>query len=102
MLLRLGSRNIKNRIGGETMDKEQLEIRRAELKVYIDNFNLSSEAVVKKAREFENLANKTYDIKDGSYWMDRSKKLESLLNEVSAFCPAGYKCEIEKVLGLAN
>jgi hypothetical protein len=48
------------------MEKEQLEIKRAELKIYIDNFNLSSEAVVRKAREFENLANKVYDIKDGA------------------------------------
>lgn len=84
------------------MEKEQLEIKRAELKVYIDNFNLSSDAVVRKAREFENIANKIYGIKDGAYWMDRSKKLESLLNEVSAFCPAGYKYEIEKVLGIEN
>jgi hypothetical protein len=37
--------------------KEQLEIKRAELRIYIDNFNLSSEAVVKKAREFEELEN---------------------------------------------
>jgi hypothetical protein len=48
MCLRLGLRNIKNRLGGEIMEKEQLEIKRAELKVYIDNFNLSSETEVKK------------------------------------------------------
>jgi hypothetical protein len=34
--------------------------------------------------------------------MDRSKKLESLLNGVSAFCPIGCKYEIEKVLGIVN
>lgn len=61
------------------MEKEQLEIKRAELKIYIDSFNLSSEAVVNKAMEFENLANKVYEIKDGAYWMKRSKELEDLL-----------------------
>jgi hypothetical protein len=96
MHLRLGLRNIKNRIGGGIMEKEQLEIKRAELKVYLDNFNLSSEAVVKKAREFEDLANKVYGIKDGVYWMERAKKMEGLLQEVLPFCPAGYKHEIER------
>jgi hypothetical protein len=83
------------------MEKEELEIKRAELKIYIDSFNLSSEAVVKKAREFESLANKIYEIKDGDYWMKRSMELEDLLKEVSAFCPAGYKYEIKKILGTA-
>lgn len=81
------------------MEKEQLEIKRAELNIYIENFNLSSDAVVKKAREFETLANKIYGIKDGAYWMSRTRMLEELLKEVSVFCPAGYKCEIEKKLG---
>ena len=54
---------------------------------------------MKKAREFENLANKIYEIKDGAYWMKRSKELEDLLKEVSAFCPAGYKYEIDRVIG---
>lgn len=84
------------------MEKEQLEIKRAELRILIDNFNLSSEAVVKKAREFEELANRVYVIRDGAYWMSRTKKLENLLREVSVFCPAGYKYEIEKVLGIVN
>jgi hypothetical protein len=84
------------------MNKEQLEIKRAELKIFIDNFSLSSEAVVRKAREFEDLANKVYKIKDGSYWMERSKKLEGLLQEVLPFCPAGYKFEIEKSMEIEN
>lgn len=84
------------------MEKEQLEIKRAELNIYIENFNLSSNAVVKKAREFETLANKIYGIKDGAYWMSRTKKLEDILREVSVFCPAGYKYEIEKALGIVN
>ncbi|MDP4146946.1 MAG: hypothetical protein Q8936_21150 [Bacillota bacterium] len=84
------------------MEKEQLEIKRAELNIYIENFNLSSEAVVKKAREFETLANKIYGIKDGAYWMSRAKELEDLLREVSVFCPAWYKDGIEKVLGIVN
>jgi hypothetical protein len=84
------------------MEKEQLEIKRAELKVYLDNFNLSSEAVVKKAREFEDLANRVYGIKDGAYWMQRCGRMEGLLGEVSPFCPAGYKYEIEKALGLVH
>jgi predicted nucleotidyltransferase component of viral defense system len=80
------------------MELEQLELKRAELKTFIDNFHLSSEAVVRKAREFEELANKVYAIKDGAYWMRRAKNLESLLCEVSAFCPAGFKHEINKAL----
>lgn len=80
------------------MELEQLELKRAELKTLIDNFHLSSEAVVRKAREFEDLSNKVYGIKDGAYWMRRSKKLEGLLMETSAFCPAGHKYEIEKAL----
>jgi len=84
------------------MEKEQLEIKRAELKIYIDNFNLSSEAVVKKAREFEDLANRVYGIKDGSYWMQRCRKIEGLLREVSQFCPSGYKYEIEKAMELVD
>jgi hypothetical protein len=84
------------------MEKEQLEIKRAELKVYIDNFNLSSEVVVKKAKEFEDLANSVYGIKDGAYWMQRCRKLEGLLGEVTCFCPSGYKYEIEKALGLVH
>jgi hypothetical protein len=40
MHLRLGLTNIKSRIGGEIMEKEQLEIKRAELNIYIENFNL--------------------------------------------------------------
>jgi hypothetical protein len=68
-----------------------LELKRAELKILIDNFHLSSEAVVRKAREFEDLSNKVYGIKDGAYWMGRSKNLEGLLREASAFCPAGIR-----------
>jgi hypothetical protein len=82
------------------MEKELFELKRDELKIFIDNFHLSSEAVVSKAREFEDLANKVYRIKDGAYWMQRAKNLEGLLNEVEAFCPAGYKNEIKKVLEL--
>jgi hypothetical protein len=99
-------RNIKITIfkqdGGITMNQEQLEIKKAELKIFIDNFSLSSEAVVRKAREFEDLANKVYEIKDGVYWMQRSNKLEGLLQEVLPFCPAGYKHEIEKSMELDN
>lgn len=84
------------------MEREQLEIKRAELKVYIDNFNLSSEAVVKKAREFEDLANRVYGIKDVAYWMQRCRRMEGLLREVSTFCPAGYKYEIEKALEMVQ
>jgi hypothetical protein len=80
------------------MEKEQLEVKRAELKIYIDNFNLSSEAVVRKAREFEKLANKAYGVKDGAYWMERSRKLEELLREAAEFCPAGHKHEIAQAL----
>jgi hypothetical protein len=54
--------------------------------------------VVRKAREFEELVNKVYGIKDGAYWMQRAKNLEGILKEVEAFCPAGYKYEIKKVL----
>jgi hypothetical protein len=84
------------------MENEQLEVKRAELKILIDNFNLSSEAVVKKAREFEDLANSVYGIKDGAYWMQRCRKMEGLLREVSPFCPAGDKYEIEKALGAVH
>jgi hypothetical protein len=84
------------------MEREHLEIKRAELKVYLDNFNLSSEAVVKKAREFEDLANRVYEIKDGAYWMQRCGKMEGILREVSPFCPAGYKFEIVKALELVH
>lgn len=83
---------------GKVMEKELLELKRDELKIFIDNFQLSSEVVVRKAREFEELANKVYGIKDGAYWMQRAKNLEGLLNEVEAFCPAGYRNEIKKVL----
>lgn len=84
------------------MEKEQLEIKRAELKLLMEHFQLSSEAVVKKAREYEDLANKVYDIKDGAYWLQRTQKLEWLLREVSCFCPAGYRVEIERMLGMMN
>lgn len=80
------------------MEKEQLEIKRAELRTFIDNFQLSSEVVVRKAREFEDLANKVYGIKDGAYWMLRSRRLEGLLREAAVFCPAGYKYEIGRAL----
>lgn len=80
------------------MDKELLESKRDELKTFIDNFHLSSEAVVKKAREFEELANKVYGIKDGVYWMQRAKLLEGLLREAEAFCPSGYKHELNRAL----
>jgi hypothetical protein len=81
------------------MEREELEIKRAELKLLMEHFQLSSEAVVKKAREFEDLANKVYGIKDGAYWLQRTLKLEGLLREVSCFCPAGYRAEIERMLG---
>lgn len=77
---------------------ELLEQKRNELNFFIDNLCLSSEAVVKKAREFEDLANKTYNIKDGAYWMQKAKSLEVLLNQVQIYCPENYKTEIEKVL----
>lgn len=80
------------------MEREQMEQKRNELYLFIDNFSLSSEAVVKKAREFEELANKAYEIKDGIYWMQRAKNLEALLNEVEVYFPEKYKREIEKVL----
>lgn len=77
------------------MSKEQLEIKRNKLNLFIDNFCLSSEIVVKAAMEFEELANKTYGIKDSAYWMQRTMKLETLLREVEAYCPEKYKIEIE-------
>ena len=80
------------------MGNEQLELKRAELSLYIDNFNLSSEAVLRKAREFEDLANRIYGVRDGAYWLERSKKLEGLLREVWAFCPARHRNEIARVL----
>jgi hypothetical protein len=80
------------------VNKELLELKRDELVTFIDNFHLSSDAVVKKAREFEELANKVYGVKDGAYWRQRTKKLEELLKEASVFCPAGYKYEIERAL----
>jgi hypothetical protein len=82
------------------MENNQLEIKRAELKILLDNFQLSSEAVVKKAREFEDLANKVYGIKDGAYWMQRSRRVEGLLKDALAYCPAGYRSEIEREMGL--
>jgi hypothetical protein len=45
-----------------------------------------------------NIKNKSYGVKDGAYWMQRSKRLEGLLRETSVFCPAGHKYEIEKAL----
>ena len=80
------------------MKKDQLELKRRELNTLLDNFNLTSEFVVKKAREFEELANKTYGIKDGAYWMQRYKKIEGLLKQVEGFCPAGYRSEIAEAL----
>jgi hypothetical protein len=80
------------------MKKDALEQKRAELIALVDNFYLASEVVVKKAREFEALANKVYGVKDGAFWMQRANRLEKLLNEVSVFCPAGYKSEIAKAL----
>jgi hypothetical protein len=80
------------------MEKELLELKRDELKTFIDNFQLSSEVVVRKAREFEDMANKVYGIKDGAYWMQRAKNLEGILNEVEAFCLVGYSNEIKKIL----
>jgi hypothetical protein len=80
------------------VEKEELEIKRKELVTLVDNFCLSSETVVKMAREFEEMANKVYDIRDGAYWMNRAKKLENLLNEVQVHCPEKHKTEIEKVL----
>jgi hypothetical protein len=62
------------------------------------NKSITQFILLKKAREFVDLANKVYAIKDETYWMQRSKKLEGLLREASAFCPAGYKYEIEKAL----
>lgn len=80
------------------MELEGLELKRAELKILVDNFHLSSEVVVRKAREFEELANKGYGIKDGAYWMQRAKRLEGILSEVWAFCPAEYRDGIKKTL----
>jgi hypothetical protein len=34
--------------------------------------------------------------------MQRCGKMEGILREVSPFCPAGYKFEIEKALGLVH
>lgn len=69
---------------------EKLEIKRAELNSLVNNCSLSCEIVVRKAREFEELANKTYGLRDGSYWMQRSRKLEKLLRDVTGFCLAVY------------
>lgn len=80
------------------MQKEQLELKRSELNLFLDNFSLSSEVVVKKAREFEELANRIYKIKDGAFWMVRAKKLEGLLKEVADLCPENYKNEIKMTL----
>ena len=80
------------------MEKDQLELKRLELNTLIDNFNLTSEFVVKKAREFEELANKTYGIKDGAYWMQRYKRIEELLKQVNGYCPARFKSEIAEAL----
>jgi hypothetical protein len=80
------------------MKVEQLEFKRAELNILLENFSLSSESVVEKAREFEELANKTYGIKDGVYWMQRAMELERLLREVQVFCPIIQKNEIEEML----
>jgi hypothetical protein len=77
-----------------------LEQKRIELNIFIDNCALSSETVVKKAREFEELANRSYDIKDAVYWMRRAKRLEILLQEAREYCPDNCKVEIEKVLKL--
>jgi hypothetical protein len=82
------------------MGENQLEIKRTELKILLDNFQLSSDTVVKKAREFEDLANKVYVVKDGAYWMQRSRKVEGLLKEALVYCPAGYRYEIEKEIEL--
>lgn len=80
------------------MQKEQLELKRSELNLFLDNFSLSSEVVVKKAREFEELANRIYKIKDGAFWMERAKKLEGLLKEAADLCPENYKNEIKMTL----
>lgn len=77
---------------------EQLELKRTELNILMENFCLSSELVVKKAREFEELANKTYEIKDGAYWMKRAKNLEKVLRDVQAFCPVIQRNDIEEML----
>lgn len=58
--------------------------------------------VVKKAREFEDLANKVYGVKDGAYWMHKSKKLEGLLKGTLVFYPAGYKHEIDRALEMGQ
>ena len=80
------------------MIKDELDIKRDELNVLMENFCLNSEVVVKKAREFEELANKIYGIKDGAFWMKRAKSLEKLLRDVQAFCPVVQKNEIEEIL----
>jgi hypothetical protein len=80
------------------MLKDDLYIKRTELNVLMDNFCLTSEIVVRKAREFEELANKVYGIKDGAYWMKRANSLEKLLKDVQAFCPVVQKNEIVEIL----
>jgi hypothetical protein len=80
------------------MLKDELDTKRYELNVLMENFCLTSDAVVKKAREFEELANKIYGVKDGAYWMKRAKRLEKLLKDVQAFCPVIQKNEINQIL----
>jgi hypothetical protein len=80
------------------MLKDELDIKRTELNVLMDNFCLTSEVVVKKAREFENLANRIYGVKDGAYWMKRAKSLEKILSHVQAFCPLVQSIEIAEIL----
>jgi hypothetical protein len=82
----------------ELMKKNELELKRRELMILIDNFCLSSELVVSKAREFEDLSNEFYNLKDGAYWMQQSVKMAQLLKEVEIYCPIQYKNEIAKLL----
>lgn len=82
----------------EELMKKKLESKRVELTVLVDNFCLSSDIVVRKAREFEELANESYAVKDGAYWMQRALKLSRILSEVEGYCPMQYKDEIAKLL----
>lgn len=88
--------------GKVKMIKEQLEQKREELYVLINNLHISSDTVLKKSMEFEELANKAYIVKNEAYWRNRAYRLERVLKKMEKFCPEGYRDELAAALTIGE
>lgn len=79
---------------------ENISLTDENIRLALENRKLMKR--IEKARKFEELVSKVYDVEDVSYWKQRSMELQSMLKKVLPFCPTGYKVDIYKELNGKN